>query len=215
MPGAHGGGCNCHEELGSDVAGNEWLDKYIDKAAVESYGARETSAHASRIFRTFSQRLDEVAFLLSESSSEEQNDFEDPNMGILVSVPFTCPVKLTGVTVIGGDGGRTPHRLDLFANVTDFNTVDELVPSQSLENLVDDFCGAIEHPVRVAKFAHVTNLMMRFPKPPEDFAIYWIGLRGVASGAQRKAVVTVYESRANVADHEVKENGFAQSRQIQ
>lgn len=213
MPGAHGGGCNCQEELGADVAGNEWLDKYIDKASVESRGSA-AGGHAGEIFRPFSERLFEDTVLVTDPETD-LNQFEDPSEGIVVSVPFTCPVKLTGITVIGGANGKSPSRLDLFSNITDFTVINELQPTQSVENLVEDFCGAVEHPVRVAKFAHVTNLMMRFPKPPEEFSIYWIGIRGVASGAQRRAVVTVYESRANVADHKVKENPFAQSRQIQ
>lgn len=214
MPGAHGGGCNCQEELGNEIAGNEWLDKYIDKSTIEVYGVDENSSRGSGIFRSFPDRLIEDSCLRTELGDEE-NEFDDPSSGIVILVPFTCPVKLTGISVIGGDNGRSPSQVDLFSNITDYSSLAELTPTQTLENLVDDFCGAVEYPVRVAKFAHVTTLMLRFPKPPEDFSIYWIGLRGVASGAQRKAVVTVYESRANVADHKVKSNPFSQGSEIQ
>jgi hypothetical protein len=211
MPGEHGGGCNCQEELGQELAGNEWLDKYIDKSNIESFGTAESSAHPSLVFRPFSERIREDQFIISDMS--EPNEFDDEETGIVISIPFTCPVKLTGITVIGGENGRSPTKVDLLANCSDLATARELAPTQTIDNLVEDFCGAVEHPLRVARFPNVTSLILRFPEPEKT--VFWIGLRGVASGAQRKAVVTVYESRANLADHKVKENPFAQSRQIQ
>ena len=89
--------------------------------------------------------------------------------------------------------------MDLFANHTDLDTVCEIPHTQTIENLVEDPCGVVEYPLRVARFSQVNSLCIAIPGPVE---LFYIGLKGLASGDQRKAVVTVYESRANLADHQ-------------
>ncbi|EER05156.1 hypothetical protein Pmar_PMAR026590, partial [Perkinsus marinus ATCC 50983] len=90
--------------------------------------------------------------------------------------------------------------------------------TQALD-LIEDFCGAVEYPVKVAKFAHVSSLSMHFAAnnrlevendDEDDIStiIHWIGIKGVASGTKRSAVVSVYESQANLKDHEVKDDAL-------
>jgi hypothetical protein len=123
--------------------------------------------------------------------------------GLVISVSFTCPVKITGLTVIGGDHGSSPSKINLHANVSDpWAVADVNEPTQSIE-LSQDFCGSIEYPLRVTRFSQIQSLTLEFPNPSSKLLeVCWIGLKGIASGDARKAVVTVYESRANLADHQ-------------
>ena len=130
-----------------------------------------------------------------------------------MSIPFSCPVKITGITVIGGDRGKSPNKVNLFANMTDPAMAEEIEPSQTIEPLVEDFCGILQYPLRVVKFGNINTLTLQFPSD-QSFDITWIGLRGIASGDKRKAVVTVYESRPLIADHQVKDQ-YSLARQIQ
>jgi hypothetical protein len=144
------------------------------------------------------------------------NEPELTEEGLVVTVPFTCPVKLTGLTVIGGEHGSSPDRVRIFSNLSDPATVMEISePSQEIESMVEDFCGVVEYPLRPARFALVNSVTFQFPFREGPLELMWIGLKGVASGDKRRAVVTVYEARPNLADHEVKESPFIVSKHIQ
>jgi hypothetical protein len=211
MPGSHGGACQCQHDLAAPVAGTEWLNEYMDTTNITCLN-EDHPGISTRLFRPYAERLVDLEPPCT-FRPEEENIYDD-EQGLTISIPFSCPVKITGISVIGGDSGRHPQCLNLFANVTDASIVSEIEPSQSIDPLVEDFCGAVEYPLRVVKFGNVTSLIIHFPTSQHPFHLHWIGLRGVASGAQRKAVVTVYESRPLVADHEVRET-FGVGKHIQ
>ena len=67
-----------------------------------------------------------------------------------------------------------------------------------------DLCGVVEYPVKALKFQNCLHLVLHFPADEDtesEKQLFWIGLKGMSSNYQRKAVVTVYESQANLADH--------------
>jgi hypothetical protein len=216
MVGSHGGsGCQCEHDLASPAPGLEWLREYIDINSITALNEKVSNS-ARTLFRPYSDRLSDptVPCRLSDE------DIELTEEGLVIHIPFTCPVKLTGITIIGGENGSSPSCVRLFANLHDCHSVNDVSePSQSIDSLVEDFCGVVEYPLRPVRFSNVNSLTLQFPHKEEveggRIELNWIGLKGVASGDQRKAVVTVYESRANLADHEVKENPFSVSRQIQ
>lgn len=82
-------------------------------------------------------------------------------------------------------------------------------PSQKVELWEGDLCGVVEYPVKALKFQNLMHLVLHFP-PDEDTEsekhLFWIGLKGISTNFQRKAVVTVYESQANLADHPAPED---------
>jgi hypothetical protein len=212
MVGTHGSGCQCDHDLAAPVSGTQWLDEFVDLTNVTALN-EETSGSATELFRPYSQRLQdpERPCLLTTDDPELKEE------GLVITVPFTCPVKLTGLTVIGGEAGRSPRQVLLFANLVDAGAVMEIPDAtQTVDPLVEDFCGVVEYPLRPVKFSQVTSLTLQFPLR-DDVAteLFWIGLKGVASGDQRKAVVTVYESRANIADHQVKTDPFGVGKHIQ
>jgi hypothetical protein len=62
-------------------------------------------------------------------------------------------------------------------------------------DLVDNFTGELEWPVRVSKFTNVTLLWLFFPDCSGDdhTVITYIGFKGENSNLKREAVTTVYE----------------------
>mmetsp|Transcript_125288 Transcript_125288/g.348603 ORF Transcript_125288/g.348603 Transcript_125288/m.348603 type:complete len:206 (-) Transcript_125288:124-741(-) len=196
MPGAHGAGCGCkHEE---DFIGiSQLLLPWIDVDQVVGLN-EDTPNTARRVFRAYDARLDDNQFVESPEGDEE----------LLLHVPFTSPVKVTGITVIGGDGGSAPSRVSLFINREDldFAGVQDMQPTQELQ-LVEDFHGAVQHPLRAARFISVTHLALFFPASlgGERTRIHWIGLWGVGSEYKRQAVVTVYEAIPNASEKQVKD----------
>jgi hypothetical protein len=191
MPAAHGPGCGCREEAEVEIFGQD-LAPYV--SSVEAYNAVDASP-AERIVRPYAQRLDDVGMLEAE---------DDPEL--MVMVTFTCPVKLISFNVIG-DESCSPQNVLLFANRPDLTIGDaeDTEPTQSMD-LVEDMHGAVDYRVRATKFAQCNAIAFYFRSGLDELKLSWLGLRGEASEAQRKAVQTVYEARANLADHEVKED---------
>lgn len=200
MPGTHGSGCGCkHEE---DLTGaSKLLLPWIDVENVVGLN-EETRNSAKTVFRGYSERLDDTRFVESPEDDDE----------LLILVPLTNPVKVTGITVIGGDGGCAPASVRLYINRDDldFSSVNDVEPTQSLD-LVEDFHGAIQHPLRAAKFINVTHLSLFFPASlyAGRTRIHWIGLWGQGSEGKRQAVVTVYESIPNASEKHVEDSAAA------
>jgi hypothetical protein len=210
MVGTHGSFCQCQHELAEPAGGTQWLNEYIDIQNVVSINEEHSGACKS-LFRPYSKRLvdpEPTCRLIDE----------DPELieeGLVIHVPFTCAVKLTGITIIGGDNGRCPDTVRLFSDLADPSSINDIrEPSQSIDPLVEDFCGVVEYPLRPVKFANINSLTIQFPCK-DAMEVNWIGIKGIASGEQRRAVVTVYEARPNVADHEVKEDAFGVKRGVQ
>lgn len=63
----------------------------------------------------------------------------------------------------------------------------------------------MEYPVKAHRFMNCSHLVMHFPQDEnagEAKELYWLGFKGIPTEWKREAVVTVYESQANLADHE-------------
>jgi hypothetical protein len=127
---------------------------------------------------------------------------------LMLVVTFTCPVKLLSFSVIG-DEGYSPTNVALYANQPDLTIGDaeDVEPTQRFD-LVEDMHGAVDYRVRATKFAQCNVIVFYFRSSADELKFCWLGLRGEASGGQRRAVQTVYEARANLADHEVKEESM-------
>mmetsp|Transcript_21993 Transcript_21993/g.50846 ORF Transcript_21993/g.50846 Transcript_21993/m.50846 type:complete len:206 (-) Transcript_21993:81-698(-) len=197
MPGTHGAGCGCvHEE---DLTGQQvLLLPWIDVEGVVGLN-EEVAGSTARVFRDYDSRLDDTHFVQSPDMDEE----------LMIMVPFTSPVKITSISVIGGDGGSAPSRVRLYINREDldFTSVADTEPTQDVE-LAEDFHGAIQFPLRAAKFLSVTQVCLYFPQSfgGERTRIHWIGLWGTGSEHKRQAVVTVYEAIGNAKDNDVKDD---------
>lgn len=194
MPGEHGYRCNCGEEV--STPNSQTLLPFIRLDGVRGMNAQIADS-AVNVFKTFDKRLDESQSCISCYG-------EDPVL--LIHVPFISPCKVTGMKLIGGDFGRSPKSVKLFINneTLDFESIEDSTPTQTVD-LVEDFCGMIEYPLKAAKFTNVNHLTLYFSEcfNGNIMEIFYIDIRGVGSNYKRNAVVTVYESRANIADHSV------------
>ena len=190
--------CNCGQIHADQYDGpaNDLLP-YIDLPGVTALNAAEAGV-ARRIFRPFEQRLDLDAVLESEE--------DDPQL--IICVPFVCPVKIKSLVVMGGADGTAPLTLKAFLNheSLDFADAEQRPPVQQWE-LPEDTLGVLEHPTQFSRFQNVNRLWLFIADNhgADHTAVTYIGLSGVATEHKREAVQAVYESRAMLSDHKVKD----------
>jgi len=109
--------------------------------------------------------------------------------------------------IVGGDKGSSPKKVLLFTNRDDidFSNVKDLKPVQDFD-LHEDFKGELEYPTKIAKFSNVTSLTLYFPENygADTTKIYYVGLKGdYAPLPKREAIITSYESKPQLKDHQV------------
>jgi len=154
---------------------------YIDTAGVSALNESEAGA-CRRIFRPFDQRLQRDAWLQSED--------DDPQL--LITIPFTSPVKIQSLTVIGGADGSAPRELRAYINqeALDFDDADRMMAVQTWQLQEGDAEGRIEYPTQFSRFQNVSRLHLLVVDNygADETTIYYIGLKGIGTDHQRKAV---------------------------
>eukprot|EP01113_Clastostelium_recurvatum_P045257 TRINITY_DN7753_c0_g1_i2.p1 TRINITY_DN7753_c0_g1~~TRINITY_DN7753_c0_g1_i2.p1 ORF type:complete len:214 (+),score=51.79 TRINITY_DN7753_c0_g1_i2:35-643(+) len=201
--------CDCKDHVhGSDAGdrGPEFsLFQHIAIDQVRALNERVVGS-VRNVFRPWEDRLDRTRFMDSNE--------DDPEL--LVHIPFTGVVKLKSIVVIGGEDGTAPSKMRVFTNRDDidFSTVNDVVPVQAWD-IHEDTRGAIEYTTRAAKFINVSSLSIHFPSNfgADSSRIYYIGLKGDFQPLKREAVMAVYESKPQPADH--KTSSAEMSRSIQ
>eukprot|EP00928_Gymnodinium_smaydae_P041779 TRINITY_DN28233_c0_g1_i1.p1 TRINITY_DN28233_c0_g1~~TRINITY_DN28233_c0_g1_i1.p1 ORF type:complete len:192 (-),score=7.14 TRINITY_DN28233_c0_g1_i1:375-929(-) len=153
-----------------------------------------TANTASRVLRPYDNRLDKTQYVESPEGDEE----------LMINVPFTSPVQVTGITVIGGPDGISPSKVKLYCNREefDFTSVEGTEATQEL-SLREDFHGEIQLPLRSTKFQVVTHLSLYFPESHGGSftRIHWLGIWGYGSEHKREAVHTKYELLCTDCSH--------------
>lgn len=187
----------CHKEqdqsLSADPAVLYSLYQKIDTEKVQCLN-ESVDGSGKTVFKPWEDRLDISKFVDSAVDHE-----------LLFYVPFTAPVKLKGIVIIGGEDSQHPKDLKIFKNqpLLGFDAV-QGEADQRVE-LSKDYNGSIEYPLKVAKFNSVTSVLLFFPinHGAENTRIYYIGLRGEVSEPQPQGVVVAtYEVAPNPAEHE-------------
>jgi len=125
----------------------------------------------------------------------------------MLRASFTASVKLKSVMIVGGTEGTSPRKMKVYTNRDDidFSTVGVAKPVQEWD-LIEDFRAEAEYPTKIAKFNGVNSMSIYIP---ENFGasstrIYYIGLKGDVLGQfKREAVITTYESKPQMKDHQV------------
>eukprot|EP00919_Chromeraceae_sp_WS-2016_P068846 GHVR01162928.1.p1 GENE.GHVR01162928.1~~GHVR01162928.1.p1 ORF type:complete len:205 (+),score=44.29 GHVR01162928.1:48-662(+) len=192
MPGVHTSGCGCRDVSG--LLGGEFLLPFIIKDRVYALNEK-VSGTGVNVIKSWEDRVDDL-------SCETPNDDHE----IIIHIPFTNPCKIQTLYVIGGDNGCSPVKVKIYSNCPelDFNDKEDVPCVQELE-LLEDFHAAVEYPLKVTHLQNVQHLTLLFEgcRGGDCVRIHYIGLRGVGSKDQRRAVITTYEQKANLADHEV------------
>jgi len=209
----HGGCCGGHDHGGAPgLQGEEFGVQYslytkIDLPNVQCFNEAEENS-ARNVFKPWDQRKDRDKFVISDADEE-----------LLINIPFTGNVKLKGLIVMGGEDGTHPSKVRLFKNRPHM-TFDAAAAKADQEfELVQDDEGVIEYAPKVVTFSSVHHLTLHFPSNlggEEETKIYYVGLKGEFSKAERTGVVNaVYEARPMAKDHkaENQEEAFARGPQ--
>jgi len=190
---------DCHDEShehdhdhASETGLSDDLFAYIDTDNVTALNV-SNEVPASKIIKPWHLRLDE------ETSIESDADDE-----MIIRVPFTGSVKLKSVLLKSGPGEQTPVKVCLFADEDnmDFSDIQQRQILQEFEIPQGREVG--EYTVKPAKFTNISSITLHFPggQGGDNIQLYYLGFRGDWTPRRRDPVITVYESQANLADHE-------------
>ncbi|KAK7686129.1 hypothetical protein QCA50_010941 [Cerrena zonata] len=116
----------------------------------------------------------------------------------------TGSVKLRALLLKAGPADQTPAKVSLYSNVDhlDFSDIAGLKPTQEFNVAQGREVG--EYHVMSAKFPSVTSITLFFPasQGADTTRVYYVGFLGQWSERRTEPIVTVYESKPNLADHE-------------
>ncbi|THG99737.1 hypothetical protein EW026_g2661 [Hermanssonia centrifuga] len=144
------------------------------------------------IIKPWHERMNEDIFL--DSDADDQ---------MIIRIPFTGAVKLRALLLKTGPTDQTPAKVGIFSNVDhlDFSEIASGKPTQEFEIAQGREVG--EYHVMPAKFPAVTSITLFFPasQGAENIRIYYVGFLGQWTERKFEPIITVYESRANPADH--------------
>ncbi|KAH8994820.1 DUF1000-domain-containing protein [Lactarius akahatsu] len=187
---AHGDDRSHSHDHTSTGGPSDNLFAHIDRSNVV---ALNSDHGGERVIKPWDERMDEQVYI--ESDADDQ---------LIIRVPFTGSVKLRSLLLKSGPGDQTPAKVALFANVDNFDFEDaaEKEPLQQYDVAVGREVG--EYAVKPAKFSNVSSVTLFFPasQGAETTRIYYVGFLGQWSERKQEPVITVYESQANIADHE-------------
>jgi len=177
-----------HSSQASGPQGNLFI--HIDRDNVVALNA---SGEGRVVIKPWNERLDEQTFL--ESDADDQ---------MIIRVPFTGSIKLRSLLLKTGPGDQTPAKVALFSNEDslDFSDATDKTPTQEFAVVQGREVG--EYALKPAKFPNVSSVTLFFPasQGAETTRIYYVGFLGQWSERKKDPVITVYESQANLADHE-------------
>lgn len=197
----HSHGAGCHDEghdhdhdhdIPEALGPRDNLYTRIDRDNVVALNAAPPGK-GSEVIKPWDSRLDEETYL--ESDSDDQ---------LIIRIPFTGSVKLRAVLLKAGPGDHTPAKVALYNNVEnlDFSDIADLKPTQEFDIVQSRDVG--EYHVMPAKFPNVTSITLFFPasQGADTTRVYYVGFLGQWHERKNEPVITVYEARANLADHE-------------
>ena len=126
---------------------------------------------------------------------------------LLLTIPFTSPCRVRSLCV-SGPAGAAPGRVRLHVNRDDLDLscAGDAPPAQEV-TLPLDADAELWHPLRAVKFGAVTSLTLHLDgvagggEGDDASAVWFVGLKGTASGLRRGAVAHVFDERAMPADH--------------
>ncbi|EPS96722.1 hypothetical protein FOMPIDRAFT_1062149 [Fomitopsis schrenkii] len=164
----------------------------IDRDNVIALNAHDPGK-GPEVIKPWDQRSDEDKYI--ESDADDQ---------LIIRIPFTGAVKLRALLLKTGPGDQTPAKVSIYSNQAhvDFSTISDLKPVQEFDVAQGRDIG--EYHVMPAKFSNVTSVTLFFPEAQgaDSTRVYYVGFIGTFSGERKgQPVITVYESRPNVADH--------------
>jgi hypothetical protein len=192
-----------HDCEASECSSSFSLYKHLNSSSLRCLNCtNQDLSILQRVFRPWGERLNELSPPLTSNEEEEDDERE-----LLIHVEFDGAVKLSAITLIGGDESSSPSKMRAFINREDLNfeEIRTLNPTQSWE-LQHDPLGILEYPTQAHKFQGVTSLDIHLQGSfgAGCLSINFIGLKGTFTERKRQAVEAVYEARAMPSDHKTK-----------
>lgn len=152
------------------------------------------------VLRPWNERLDTSLPILCSDADEQ----------LLMCIPFTSPVKIRSICIIGAGDIENPAHVRAFINnqTMDFGEAESAKPVQTWDLVEKNNEGRVEYPTRFTKFQNVTKLWLyvRSNFGGDVTKIMYLGLKGEFTKYRREAVHTVYESRPMKAAKDVTSN---------
>ncbi|KAJ7109028.1 PITH domain-containing protein [Mycena crocata] len=179
-----------HEHDATDLGPKDNLFNQIDRDNVVALNA---TGQGSVVIKPWHERLDEEKSI--ESDADDQ---------MIIRIPFTSSVKLRSLLLKTGPADQTPEKVLLFCNedTCDFGDITDKAPTQEFEVAQGREVG--EYALRTAKFSNVSSVSLFFPasQGADTTQIYYVSFLGHWTERKSSPVITVYETQANLADHE-------------
>ncbi|KAJ3478527.1 hypothetical protein NLI96_g9689 [Meripilus lineatus] len=189
--GCHGESHDHDHDTPEDQGFRDNLYSRIDRQNVVALNVEHGSG--PEVIKPWNERLDEQVFL--ESDADDQ---------MIIRVPFTGSVKLRALLLKAGPGEQTPAKIALYNNGEnlDFSDIADRKPTQEFNVAQGREVG--EYHVMPAKFPAVTSITLFVPasQGADTSRIYYVGFLGQWTERKNEPVITVYESKPNLADHE-------------
>jgi hypothetical protein len=182
--GIGGASTDSHDAENPEDAWN--LYQHIDQEEIAALNAEEGMT-AMSVFKPHARMIETEPKLVSDADEE-----------LIIVVPFTSPVHIRRLCVIGsGEEGSHPNYLKCFVNMDgiDFNSAQDINPSQAFE-LPINTDGQVHMTTSIAKFTNVTRIAFYFTGnhgDEEQTGVQYIGMQGEHTHGQRRAVHTSYE----------------------
>lgn len=206
---------HAHDHSHGDELG---LSLYPQINFPEVFCLNEEVANAGKgVLKTHELRKTEYPSLTSPEDDAE----------LLLHVPFTEAVTIQSISIrsIGGSLESSPPRtVKLFVDREniDFDAARELPPQATLDLLPPDHFveGSLDYPLRPAgRFQNISSVTLFFvdnyTQDEESCTeVTFVGFKGKGTRVKRLAVDTVYESSANLADHDVKSREYKASENL-
>ena len=198
-----GGGHSCehdHGEQGDGAEGlaEEWgLYREVDTTRLSCLNEAEPDS-LKRVLRPWDQRTDTSLPLLTSDADEQ----------LLMCIPFTSPVKIRSICVIGAGGPENPAAMKAFVNheSMDFSSADTTRAVQEWQLVERNPMGDVHYPTKYTKFQNVSVLWLYVTSNfgADVTKIQYIGLRGSSTKYRREAVKTAYEVQPTASTREIR-----------
>lgn len=189
--------CSHDHDCDASTCANASLHAFVDVPGVVAFNV-VNDENAGRVCGPWESRHDDAREALVSDDDGE----------LVIRIPFTADVKLRGIMVIGGGGGRAPREMRAFANRQDVDAVnaERKTPTQRWDLTRDDL-GVLEYNTEAMSWQSTSSVTLYFPgnfNGEGETEIKYVGLRGESTGYDRDMIVTaVYEARPQPKDHEV------------
>lgn len=134
----------CDHDHGEDEGGEAWaLYEKVDTERLVCLNEKRPGS-LKDILRPWHQRLD-TSLPDLESDADEQ---------LLMCIPFTNPVKIKSIAIIGAGDQENPAKMAAFVNneVMDFSSAESTHAVQTWELTERNADGMMEYPTRYTKF---------------------------------------------------------------